>query len=204
MLMIVDRWFDDRRTFFACLSMALLIGVLALGGEALAQLLRYDRGALLEGEIWRLLSGHLVHASLAHTGLNIAGLVLIALLFPEPVALWAWAWRLLFLALCISGLIFWRVPDLGWYVGLSGVLHGFFVLGFWWLFRTGDRLALVFLAILLAKLAWEHVYGPISSNEELVGVPVLVEAHSYGAISAVAYILVRMGAGCVINRRKNS
>lgn len=189
--MIIDRWFEDRRTALACMTMGLLIGALSLGGQELAAQLRYDRDALLAGEYWRALSGHLVHASLAHTGLNMAGLLLIALLFPEPIPLLAWAWRLLLLSLGVSGLIFWRVPELGWYVGLSGVLHGFFVLGFWWLFRQGDRFSLILLLVLMAKLGWEHLYGPITSNEDLVGVPVLVEAHSYGALSAVVYILCR-------------
>ncbi len=189
--MIIDRWFEDRRTALACMTMALLIGALSLGGQELAAQLRYDRSALLAGEYWRALTGHLVHASPAHTALNIAGLVLIALLFPEPISLRVWAWRLLLLSLSVSALILWRVPDLAWYVGLSGVLHGFFVLGFWWLFRQGDRFSLLLLLVLIAKLAWEHLHGPITSNEDLVGVPVLVEAHSYGAISAVFYILCR-------------
>lgn len=189
--MIIDRWFEDRRTALACMTMALLIGALGLIGEPATELLRFDRAALEAGEWWRALTGHLVHASLPHTALNIAGLVLIALLFPEPLALWAWAWRLLVLSLGTSGLIYLAVPDLDWYVGLSGVLHGFFVLGFWWLFREGDRFSLVLLGILLAKLVWEHFQGPITSNEELVGVPVLTESHSFGALSAAIYILTR-------------
>lgn len=189
--MIIDRWFQNRNTVLACLTLILLIGALAVGGDALSVLLRYDREAILSGQWWRVLTGHLVHAGWGHTALNVAGLVLIALLFPEPVRIWTWGWRLLLLSVAISGLMLWRLPDLAWYVGLSGVLHGFFVLGFWWLFRDGDRFSLVLLGFLVAKLAWEHVNGPISSNEDLVGVPVLVEAHSYGALSAVFYILLR-------------
>ncbi len=186
--MIIDRWFEDRRAAMACMTMALLIGALSLGGDAVTELLRYDRSAIFAGQWWRVLTGHLVHASIAHTLLNVAGLVLIALLFPEPIPLWRWAWRLLVISLGISALMLWLLPDLGWYVGLSGTLHGLFVLGFWWLFRQGDKLAPLLLIVLISKLIWEHFNGPITSNEELVGAPVLVEAHSYGALCAVIYL----------------
>lgn len=188
--MIIDRWFEDRRAALACMTIALLIGALSLGGESLTELLRYDRSAIQAGQWWRAISGHLVHASVAHTLLNVAGLVLIALLFPEPMPLWRWAWRTMILSLGISALIYWRLPNLGWYVGLSGTLHGLFVLGFWWLFRQGDKLAPILLLVLICKLMWEHFNGPITSNEELVGVPVLVEAHSYGALFAVIYLAI--------------
>lgn len=189
--MIIDRWFEDRRTALACMTIGLVICALMAGGQVWIESLRYDRLGIEQGQWWRILSGHLVHASWPHTGLNLAGLVLIALLFPEPIAAWAWGLRLLVLSTGISGLIYWLVPELGWYVGLSGVLHGFFVLGFWWLFRQGDRFSLLLLVILLGKLIWEHFAGPITSNEALVGVPVLVEAHSYGAACALVYIFIR-------------
>ena len=188
--MIIDRWFEDRRAALACMTIALLIGALSLGGESVTEFLRYDRNAIEAGQWWRTLTGHLVHASFAHTLLNVAGLVLIALLFPEPLPFWRWAWRILVLSAGISALIYWRLPNLGWYVGLSGTLHGLFVLGFWWLFREGDKLAPILLLVLICKLLWEHFNGPITSNEELVGVPVLVEAHSYGALCAVIYLAI--------------
>lgn len=189
--MIIDRWIEDRRAAIACLTLALLIGALCLGGGQLTELLRYDRAAIASGQVWRILTGHLVHAGLAHTLLNMAGIVLIALLFSEPMPLWAWAWRVLVISCGISFLMYWRLPQLEWYVGLSGTLHGLFVLGFWWLFRQGDRFSLLLLAALTAKLAWEHLNGPISSNEALVGVPVLTQAHSYGALCAVIYLILR-------------
>lgn len=188
--MIIDRWIEDRHAGLACMTLAVLIGALSLLGNHATELLRYDRFAIEQGEYWRVLSGHLVHAGLAHTLLNMAGLVLIALLFPEPLPLRMWLWRVLSISLGISALMYWRLPDLGWYVGLSGTLHGLFVLGFWWLFRQGDRLAPLLLLVLMAKLTWEHFYGAISSNEDLVGVPVLVEAHSYGAMCALIYLLL--------------
>lgn len=187
---IIDHWIEDRRAAIACVTLAAIIGALALIGNSATEVLRYDRGAILDGEYWRLVTGHLVHAGIAHTLLNMAGLLLIMFLFPEPWPLWVWLQRVFIISLGISALMLWRIPELGWYVGLSGTLHGLFVLGFWWSYRQGDRFSLLLLAVLLAKLIWEHFQGPISSNEELVGVPVLVEAHSYGAICAGIYLFL--------------
>lgn len=158
------------------------------GGEAALELLRWDRMALEEFELWRVWTGHLIHASWPHVGLNVLGLGLVAWLFPEPVsALWHLV-RFVWLALAASIMMWFWVPDLDWYVGLSGVLHGSFVLGLWWLFREGDKLAFLLLVLLAGKLILEHFMGPVTSDEDLVGVPVLTQAHSYGALAACILI----------------
>ncbi len=191
--MIIDRWFENRTAAGFCLGLsAVLCAVMAMDPTS-TEWLRYDRQAIESGEIWRLFSGHLTHASWAHTGLNVAGLVLVALLFPEPLGYRHWLLRLLFMALLTSALMYLFSPTLGWYVGLSGVLHGLFVLGFWWAFRNGDRFSLLLLGVLVAKLVVEHFHGPITSNDELVGVPVFTRAHSYGAIASVIYLLISAG-----------
>ena len=166
-----------------CLLMGLIIVLAQSGGQTALDILRWDRVALTEFDWWRLWTGHLIHASWPHVGLNLMGLVLIAWLFPEPKSLREHCLRFAWLALFISVAMF-SLPDLGWYVGLSGVLHGSFVFGLWWLWRRGDRLALVLLLGLLFKLGWEHLHGPLTSDEDLVGVPVLTQAHSFGAIGA--------------------
>ncbi len=168
--------------------MAIVIVATQSGGQAVLELLRWDRMALEEFELWRVWTGHLVHASWPHVGLNVLGLALVAWLFPEPVST---AWhlvRFLWLGFAASALMWFGVPDLDWYVGLSGVLHGSFVFGLWWLFREGDRLAFLLLVLLAGKLTLEHFFGPVTSDEDLVGVPVLTQAHSYGALAACVLI----------------
>lgn len=193
---------DASAARFALIG-SLLIVLLQAGGPEWIETLRWDRGALAEFEWWRLWSGHLVHASWAHVGLNVFGLLLIGWLFPEPVPLRTHIARFAWLALACSLLLYLLRPQLGWYVGLSGVLHGSFVIGLWWLWRQGDGLALLLLAGLVAKLAWEHVHGPLTSDEELVGVPVETAAHSFGALAAVVWLLVAGGLAFARRRRHN-
>lgn len=150
------------------------------GGEAGRVALRYERAAVLAGEYWRLLTAHLVHGDARHLMLNLAGLGLLAALFPRAYG--ARGWTLIMLASVASidlGFVFLE-PQLEWYVGFSGVLHGGLAAGAlaWW--RQESRpLALVLTLILVAKLLWEQRWGglPLSG-----GLPVVVDAHLYGAI----------------------
>jgi rhomboid family GlyGly-CTERM serine protease len=154
--------------------------LLSLPGESVRQSLRYERDAVLSGEYWRLLTGHLVHGTPLHLLLNGAGLALIAGLFPRHYTLSAW---LLIGAASMAsidlGFVFCE-PQVTWYVGLSGVLHGALAAGAiaWW--RHESRLLALYLSVIfLGKLAWEQWHGPLPLSGDL---PVVVDAHLYGAI----------------------
>jgi membrane associated rhomboid family serine protease len=57
--------------------------LLAWAGEPISAGLAWERAAILHGELWRLLSGHLVHYSVSHAGAD--ALVLLAMgLVAEP------------------------------------------------------------------------------------------------------------------------
>src|SRR5690606_33804241 len=67
------------------LALSVAIVVLGIGGDVVREGARYERGALEAGELWRLLSAHLVHLGLGHLLLNLAALVLIRLLVGEAM-----------------------------------------------------------------------------------------------------------------------
>lgn len=157
-----------------------VVMLIALGGEPLRLLLRYERTALLAGEYWRLVTGHLVHSSPAHLVLNVAGLGLIAGLFPRDYSLRQWLFIAALSTVAIDvGFVFYE-PQLEWYVGLSGVLHGALAAGAvaWW--RHESRpLAALLSAIFVAKLAWEQTHGALPFSGDMA---VIVDAHLYGAL----------------------
>ena len=167
----------------ACWLLGLLcvaVVLIALGGEPVRLVLRYERAAVLAGEFWRLVTGHLVHSSAAHLVLNLAGLGLIAGLFPKDYSLGQWLLiAAASLVLIDLGFVFYE-PQLQWYVGLSGVLHGLLAAGAvaWWRHESWP-LALILSVIFLAKLAWEQVHGALPFSGDMV---VIVAAHLYGAI----------------------
>ena len=158
--------------------------LLSLLGERAGLALRYEREAVLQGEYWRLLTGHLVHGSWRHLLLNCAGLGLIAALFPRDYPLGRWLWIALFSVVAIDlGFVFYE-PQLQWYVGLSGVLHGALAAGAvaWWRHEP-KPLALLLSAILFGKLAWEQWHGALPLSGTLT---VVVDAHLFGAIGGLA------------------
>lgn len=157
--------------------------LLALGGDPVRLALRYERSAVLAGEYWRLLTGHLVHASAAHLLLNMAGLGLIAALFRRDYSLPQWLLIGLASTLSIDIAFVFYEPQLQWYVGLSGLLHGAIAAGAvaWWKHET-KLLASILSGFLTAKLAWEQFHGALPLSGDM---PVIVDAHLFGALGGL-------------------
>ena len=81
---------------------------------------------------------------------------------------------------------FWFLyPQLDWYVGLSGLLHGLLAAGLFVGVVRRDREAVVLAVFVSAKLAWEQLVGPLPGSESTSGGAVIVDAHLYGAVGGV-------------------
>jgi rhomboid family GlyGly-CTERM serine protease len=160
--------------------LAAALVLLGLSGEAGRELLRYERLAVLHGEYWRLVTGHFVHGSTQHLLLNAVGLGLIVGLFPREYSVRGWLLILVSSLVTIDIGFVWLEPQLEWYVGLSGVLHGALAAGAigWWKHES-KPLALALTAVLVGKLAWEQWQGALPLSGDM---PVVVDAHLYGAL----------------------
>lgn len=169
------------------LVLILTLLALAAGGDTLRQALAFDRAAIGAGQGWRLLTGHFVHLGWYHTALNAAGLVVLVLLCPQPLSLRIWLQRLLALSLGISLCLYALVPGLRLYVGLSGVIHGLFLLGLVPQALRRDRIAALALLYLVGKLVYEQLAGAPLSDEAAIGGRVITQAHLYGSLVGLAY-----------------
>jgi rhomboid family GlyGly-CTERM serine protease len=160
-----------------------LAALLELTGDWGRELFRYDRAAIAAGELWRLISGHLVHLGWPHFALNSIGLILVSYLVAAAFSARRW---LLIAVTVIAGidLGFWYLqPQLTWYVGLSGLLHGLLAAGVISGIRNRHVDSWVIAGFLLIKLAYEQLIGPLPGSEGTAGGEVVVVAHLYGAIS---------------------
>jgi rhomboid family GlyGly-CTERM serine protease len=189
--MITNADYRSRAVWLPPLAVMAVVLLLGLGGEPVREALRYDREALEAGQYWRLLSGNIVHLGWWHLFLNEMGLLVLVLLCPEPLDWRVWLRRLVLVGLGMSAGLYFFVPDTAWYVGMSGVIHGLFVLGLGRQVVTQrDLIAAGCLAYLIGKIAWEMVAGVPVSDEAAIGGKVLVESHLYGSLSALIYGLI--------------
>jgi rhomboid family GlyGly-CTERM serine protease len=175
----------------APLAIAVVCIVMSLGADGARELFRYDRSALVDFELWRLATAHLVHLSIGHTALNVTALAIIALLFEAALDSFDWIVAVLLSALAIDVGLYVFSPEVAWYVGLSGALHGIMVAGALALVRARSRLGAILLVLVVAKIMWEHWAGPLPFSELTSGGRVVTEAHLYGAVGgAVAYAVL--------------
>jgi rhomboid family GlyGly-CTERM serine protease len=167
-------------------ALLIVLAALHLAGPGASDSLRYDRDAVLGGEAWRLGTGHLVHADWTHLGWNLLGVALVGFLFARDYSPRAWLAILLAstAATDLGFLLF--EPQLDWYVGFSGVLHGLMAAGLVaWLRTSRDPVTWLVTALFAAKLAWEHFAGALPFTAGSLSLPVVHEAHTYGAVGGV-------------------
>jgi rhomboid family GlyGly-CTERM serine protease len=175
--------------------LAALLAVAQLAGVRMLPTLRYERAAAMDGEAWRLVTGHLVHADLRHLGWNVLGVLIVWGLFAREYTERQWLLVIIASTVATSLGFLLLEPDLEWYVGFSGVLHGCMAAGLVASLRAGhDPVAWIVTGLFIAKLAWEHTVGPLPFTAGGVSIPVIHEAHTYGATGGLA-------AGLLLSRR---
>lgn len=193
----------DLKVWGAPLALMILIALLALGGEPWIEALRYDRVAIEAGEWWRLITGNFVHLpgntiewegfrfhGPWHLFLNELGVLVLVLLCPERLPALVWLRRLLVLSIGMSLGLYFFAPELHGYVGLSGVMHGLFLLGLAPQALKKDIVALGCILYLLGKLGYELYAGAPVSDEHAIGGKVALDSHLWGAVSGLIYGIV--------------
>lgn len=154
----------------------------------------YWRPSLL-AEFWRLWTAHWVHVGWMHFFLNMLAFACLPFIFPHARN-WHLCVLLLLLPPFISLIFYFYLPYIEAYAGLSGVLHGLYTaVGLVYLQYPKERMfAILVLLLIVAKLVWENTFGQ-TGTAQLIGSPVLTEAHLIGAIGGVlcglSYLLFR-------------
>jgi rhomboid family GlyGly-CTERM serine protease len=169
------------------LTLLALCGLLllpVLAGEAGREVLRYDRAGLAAGQLWRLLSAHIVHLDLDHAVLNSLGLILMWALFARDYRPGQWLLIVLGGMAAIDAGLWLRDSTVAWYVGSSGALHSIMAAGTLAHVRRGDLDGWILAAFIVVKIAYEQSAGALPFSESHLGV--VVDAHLFGALGGVA------------------
>lgn len=156
-----------------------------------SELLAYYRTAISQLELWRLISATFCHTNFNHLLMNILGLLVTLALFIDSfkkIKIWP---LLIFNSLFIGLALFLFEDKVTGYVGLSGVLHGLFSYGFARDIANKDRWGYLLAAGFIIKISYEQFFGAAQSTIDLIGAPVLINAHFYGALAGIIFCLMQ-------------
>ena len=154
-------------------------------------LFAYDYREIQQGEWWRIISNSFCHTNLPHFLMNCLGLITITILFIKTFkqsSIWP---LFIFSSIFISFCIYFIEAENMRYVGLSGVLHGFFAYGVCRDCLRKDRWGYILGGALIMKLVSEQYIGSSLATIELINAPVLVNAHFYGAIAGLLFFILK-------------
>ena len=144
----------------------------------------YWRPSLLT-EFWRLWTAHWVHVGWMHFFLNMLAFSFLPFIFPHARN-WHLCALLLVLPSFISLAFYFYLPYIEAYAGLSGVLHGLYtaVSLVYLQYPQERKFAILVLVLIAMKIVWENTFGQ-TGTAQLIGSPVLTEAHLIGAIGGL-------------------
>ncbi|MBW9261635.1 MAG: rhombosortase [Candidatus Thiodiazotropha sp. (ex. Lucinisca nassula)] len=172
------------------LTVTLICLLLSLATESASGWLEYHRGHIVNGELWRLITAHLVHLGWGHLTMNLLGLWMIWALLLNNLPSQRCSLILLLLTIITSTALWFFSPQLVWYRGLSGVLHGLLIWGLLKQMKQEPLLSVSLLIAVLGKIAWEQWQGPLPGSESMANGPVVVASHLYGALSGMLVWLI--------------
>ncbi len=146
----------------------------------------FDRNGIAQHQWYRIVTGNFVHSNYPHLLLNLAGLWIVGFLFIDSMSVKTFIFSSIILSLFVGlGLYFFN-PELIKYYGFSGALYGLFLIGATTVILQKDFVTgLLLYVFIIGKIIWDLFNGGSASSAELIGVPVAIHAHLYGAIGAI-------------------
>ncbi len=156
-----------------------------------SQLLAYYHTGIAQFELWRLITATFCHTNFNHLLMNLVGLVITLALFIDTFKSIKIFPLLIFNSIFIGLALFFLEPQIIWYVGLSGVLHGLFSYGVAADIANKDPWGYLLGGGFIIKIIYEQLYGAQQATIDLIAAPVLVNAHLYGALSGIAFYFIQ-------------
>jgi rhomboid family GlyGly-CTERM serine protease len=157
---------------------------------SVGNLLEYQRAAILEGQGWRLVSGHFTHINQSHLLLNLAGLVLIWAIGLGKLSPLRLVTAIFVCCVSISCALLVFNTDLTWYRGFSGVLHGLFALVAAQYLKDHTYFSILLFLSLALKVIYEQILERMPWHQGFTDFSVISDAHLYGSITGLIIALM--------------
>lgn len=181
---------DNKPSLSVLFVITLLLIVLQSMSETVTPLLRYENNLAQTHQWWRLFSAHFIHLNWAHLLLNLAALWILVLFYFDDGKRFTLITSILLLSVGTSAGLYIFSPNVSWYVGLSGVLHGLFIIGATIKYRTKPYLLTVFITAIIIKLLWEQFFSDPQSMQHIIGNAIVFDGHLYGAITGFVIAVI--------------
>lgn len=193
------------KTINPLILVTLLITIFLIALQFLQEDFVFHHNLIQQGQWWRISSGNFVHSNIPHLLLNLTGLWILAFLFIDTLNAKTFILATLTMSIFVGLGLYYLDPELIKYYGFSGILYGLFLLGGTLTILDKDYFTGISVTLfIIGKLIWDLLYGGSASSEELIGIPVAVNAHLYGAIGAVFISILIIVANMVKTRKITS
>lgn len=172
-----------RLPWHTFILLLIAFGLFLFAGPA-SEALVFDRQAIMQGELWRLLTGHWVHGDWEHLAWNLMAFGILGWMIETSLGHLK-LYSALIAGMClVNAGLWWFIHSLDFYCGLSGILNTllFVMLIDGWRWSRNYIFPLVAVGA-MAKIAFEMIQSSaIFTNTSWPAVP---EAHLAGALAAV-------------------
>lgn len=149
-----------------------------------AQLFGFYPEKILNGELWRMVTGQLLHTNITHLLLNCGGFLLIWALHGEYYGKRQFS-ILLLSSLLLVGISLMLFAEYRHYAGMSAIIHTFIIYGAIQDILNKDKTGWLIVLGVFLKVVYENVYGASESTIEMINANVAVEAHLLGVLAGL-------------------
>jgi rhomboid family GlyGly-CTERM serine protease len=153
--------------------------------------LRYDAAAISHGQLWRLFTANLVHLSWFHLLRDVPAIFVIWFGFSHVLSEREWIVLFVVDGLAVTLGLYFFVPSVIWYVGLSGILYGLVLAAGLVLLPRRPVLGTVMVIGTTLIVMYDVFVGPLPLQEYHLGGKVIPQAHLFGLVGAVLFVLGR-------------
>ncbi|QUM80466.1 rhombosortase [Moritella sp. 5] len=177
-MLIQHRWLSWLILGLLCLI------IYALSTENITAL-DYNRELIIDGELWRLITGNFNHTNIYHVLLNVCALAVISGLHYRYYSATVYLSLILILSIGVGAGIFLLSPSTHLYVGLSGILHGIIIVGAIIDVTKQYYSGYILIAGTIIKIINEQFFNSPIEMSKLIQAQVLTEAHLYGLVTGL-------------------